>query len=300
MDWITRPDANGEGGGNWSTSAPFVPGSINEQMDARYKERFDTIHATIDELMFPFLRLAEPSKCDTHIENARTACKSLSCSPSVGEDKTPTGASEITEQLAGIAQALDKMSGETIAAFKQKFLLKLNRTIASLHGASVASSSTLKAEQEIFDKANKAVIEAVTSATAAFIASSDNTAAEIKVTLKILGFAVTAAKAFTGDGVGVGLDLADLGIDIGESAAGGEDFAMDTNGNYESVLSTFQQSLEAIKKDILDSETFIQGYLDKCSTQIDTDHESYDLTVPPRSTARTWTRVAWSSWIRIW
>lgn len=286
IETITRPNSSGEGGGEWSCS-DLAYSSNSASMTAEYQKGFENVRKTIDDLFEPFLELPIPGECDDHIESMRQACRKLSFSPTGGNGTAPSGAGEIGPNLTAMKENLDEMSGTTIAQFKTKFLTKLEPTIASLHSAIAACASTLEAEKETFTKAREAVIEVISQSRNAFIASADNTAAEIKIALKFAELAVSAAKTFTGGGgLGMATDLVSLGIDI-TAAATNPEFTTDTNGTYDSVLNGMKSALDSIEDEIRNSEKHIAGYLEKCAGQMIADKTSYDLTVPPITHADT-------------
>jgi hypothetical protein len=278
---VTRPGADGEGGGDWSSNnfiANIFTGGSN---DEEYKGAFDSIRSRIDSAIEPWLTLPDPADITPEVEECRQVTRKLS-GAAAASSGGQVGAGIIPGNISLILENSDAMAGHAIAAFKSQFLAQLGPVIGGHHGISLVVGSALAAEEGLWGAARQAVADAVAAGVAASSAlAASGSSGSPEVVLQVAGWAAKGAKIFV-PGAGAVLEVASLGIEIlGESTGKpGEDPKV-SGADAEAVLSAFESALDRINSDISTEETRLQENLSTNLANVRADQTSYDLSAPP-------------------
>jgi len=276
---VTRPDGDGEHGGEWKLSGSL--GAKPKYKDVDFVQEFSNIRARIDSALNPFVNLPDPNSLVNPIEHCRRACRDLSCQASA--EGAVSGGGDIADQIRLIHGNLISMSGMAIAQFKSTFLGKMATVVSGMHAVATFAGSTLVAEQKIFEGARDAVLETVQKSTESFEKSAQWGSESFDIVLKIASWALQGLGLFTTEGpVGVGMALADLGLTVATDLAGvSKEQTNIPGGSYDSIMSGFEQALKDINDQIkVGEETVLKNISDNLE-RIRADKSSYDLTVDP-------------------
>ena len=276
---VTRPGADGEGGGDWSSNnfiANIFTGGSN---DEEYKGAFDSIRSLIDDAIAPWLSLPDPSDIATAVENCRQVTRRLS-GAAAATAGGQSGAGIIPGNISYVIESSSGMSGSAISAFKSNFLAQLGPVIGGQHGISIIVGSTLAAEEGIWEAARQGVADIVAAGRDASQALADSgSSGDVKTVLEVAGWAVKGAKVFL-PGAGAALEVAGIGIQILSGTPAGSSEETITGADAAAVLSSFEDALTALNDSITAEETQLSTNLTDNLANIRADASSYDLSVP--------------------
>lgn len=272
---VSRPGADGEGGGDWSWIGFWDIG--NDGQDAKWRAAFDAVRSDIDDTMRRWLDLPDTaSLLQDDIEQMRQANRLLSFSPSGG-----TGGGNIPGYLTGVNENLDAMSGTTIATFKAEFLLQLEKAIGGHHGITVILGSALAASNEIWIRARKTVADIVGETQQALDAYANGGGISWEVILQVAGYAVEGAGLFATGGAEIALKGAGQGLKIlTETTTEKDKKASAPSGDYESLMKGFGKALEELSTAIKAEEDALADNLTLNTGKVRADQGSYDLKRP--------------------
>lgn len=272
---VTRPGADGEGGGDWDWNGMFDIG--NDGQDAKWMGAFDQVRSNVDATMKPWLDLPDTEADLTDdIEGMRQANRLLSFNASDG-----TGAGNIGGYLTGIHENSDSMSGPTIASFKANFLLQLEKAIGGHHGITVILGGAIAASNEIWVNARQTVADIVGETTAALTAYALDSGPDWDVVLKVAGHAVEGVAIFATGGASKALQGAAQGLKI-LTAGGGKkgDKASQPALDYHGLSAGLGTALDELSQAIKAEEQALRDNLVTNAENVRNDQSSYDLARP--------------------
>ncbi|MDQ1130367.1 hypothetical protein [Microbacterium sp. SORGH_AS_0888] len=277
---VSRPGADGEGGGDWSSDNFIANIFVGGAKDDEFREAFDSIRARIDTALSPWRSLPEPSEVEAEVEAVRQVTRRLSGAAAASEGGQ-VGSGVIPGNLALILENSDAMAGTAIAAFKSKFVAQLGPVIGGLHGLSVVLGSAVAAEKGLWEAARQNVAEIVEAGRAASQSLADSGATgQLKVALQVAGWAAKGAKIFV-PGAAQVFEVVGLGIEVVQGAATDNKTETIEGADAVGVLSAFEGALEALNGEIRAEEALLQDNLTKNLANVRADRSSYDLSVPP-------------------
>jgi hypothetical protein len=274
---VSRPGTDGEGGGDWSADF-FVELFVDR--DEEFKGYFSTIRSSIDTLTKRWLDLPDPASIGEIVESCRQITRGLA-GAAASADGTATGSGDLAVYLKLIEQNVAEMSGETIAAYKAKFLLQLGQAVGGFHAISVVSGAGIAAQEGMWEAARKDVADIVEGARKAMDAIASSGSFTWAETLKVVGFASQGLGLFASGGLSVAIGVANLGIDVVKDGAGAAEESTIGSGGYDKTLGDFKKALDALASQIETEEDLIKTNLVNNLTNIRNDKTSYDLTQPP-------------------
>ena len=274
-NYVTRPGADGQGGGDWSWSGFWDIG--NEGQDAKWRGAFDTVRSNIDATLEKWLDLPDTAALlADDIEQMRQANRLLSFSPSGG-----TGGGNIPGYLTGVNENLDAMSGTTIATFKAEFLLQLEKAIGGHHGITVILGGALAATNEIWIRARKTVADIVGETQKALDAYANGGGISWEVVLQVAGYAVEGVGLFATGGASTALKGAGQGLKIlTDTTTKKGEKASTPSLDYEGLMKGLGTALDDLSKAIKAEEDALAQNLTTNVGQVRADQGSYDLKRP--------------------
>lgn len=278
---VTRPDADGNGGGDWRMRIPLAPDP--DQEPGKYAPDFDTVRGRIDDALERWKDLPDPQVIGDEEESMRQANRALAFE-AVAANGGVTGGGEIGGNINLILENSDAMAGGMITAFKSDFLAQMSKAIAGHHALTIVLGGVLAAEGKIWEGARQTVADIVVDSTEAFNAAAEQGDLSWDVVLKVAGFAVAGAAIFATGGAATGLAVAGLGIKILDAAIPADGSGSDTEapgGDYDSAMSAFEGTLDDLDTAIETEEKILDDNLSATLQQVGSDHSSYDLTRPP-------------------
>jgi hypothetical protein len=278
---VTRPDKSGEGGGEWSTDNFIAEIFTGGAKDEEFTEAFDTIRSRIDRAIEPYLDLPDPDAIEIEIEKCRQVTRGLSGAAAASESGGTVGAGVIPGNVALIMQNSSAMSGESISAFKSKFIAQLGAAIGGHHAISIVSGSVLAAEKGIWAAARKNAVDIIENARNASRSLADSgTTADLTTALEVAGWAFKGAGMFFPGGKPA-FEVLGLGITILSGTVGKAQDAVISGDDAIAVLSSFEKALDKLDGEITAEEQLLADNLVQNLTNIRSDTTSYDLTAPP-------------------
>lgn len=273
---VTRPGADGEGGGNWESDWIGSLFGLHDR-DEEYQRAFNNVRTRIDNAVNKWKQLPDPATIANEVEDMRQASRMVALT-SVTTDGKVTGSSNIVGNLNGIQERTSAMGGGMIAAFQSKFLLQLGRCIAGHHAITLVLGGALSAQENMWREAREDVARIVDRSreSAAKIAQGDSMNWE--ETLKAVGWAVKGVGLFA---KGPAVPAVSLGIEILTEAAKGDDKAKGGGGDYESMMKGFEGALDKLAAAIKHEETLLRDNLTDNKGNVEKDRPSYDLDASP-------------------
>jgi hypothetical protein len=275
---VTRPGADGEGGGNWESNDAFGDLFGILDRDEEFQSAFGDIRERVDNAMQPWFNLPDPAEIAPLVESMRQANRTLSLSASTGGGEA-TGGGSIAGYLRGIELASDAMSGETIGAFKSRFLFQLEKVVTGHHAITVVLGSALAAQEGLWKEARQTVADTVDQAANAMTAYANGGDPNWEIVLKVAGWAGKGLKAFVTGGASGILDGADVGITILQDVAKSKKADGPSSG-FEGLMSSFEKALTQGNDAIKAEEQELQDNIETNMSNIQADQGSYDLAAP--------------------
>ena len=212
--YVTRPDENGEGGGDWETDNP-VADFFGVDRDEEFKTAFDDLRSWIDDKLKRWRDIPNGDDIATLAEYMRQAGKTLSTGVSSSGDAV-TGDGGIVGDLVVIQENSDAMAGGMITAFKTDFLLQLGAAISGQHAIALILGGHLAAQERMWTGARESVVALIEQSTQAFKAAAKEAELDWKVVLKVTGYVAAGVTLFATDGVGS--PVVDLGLKVLDDA----------------------------------------------------------------------------------
>lgn len=278
---VTRPGADGEGGGDSKTVIAMCP---DRHDPGKYANDFDAIRSRIDEAIQRWSSLPDPGEIVPLVESMRQANRVLSLGPS-STGGALTGGGAIGGNINLINENSDAMAGGMITAFKTNFLSQLGTAVSGQHAITVILGSVLAAEEKIWEGAQQTVLDLINKSTEAFnSAAAEGASVNWDVVLKVVGYALSGASIFATGGAVTALKVADVGLDILSGSIPQPDDGEKTDSpgdDYDSVMSAFETVLRDLDSRIETEEQILQDNLVTNLRQIRADLPSYDLSSPP-------------------
>ena len=276
--YVTRPDENGEGGGDWETDNP-VADFFGVDRDEEFKTAFDDLRSWIDDKLKRWRDIPNGDDIATLAEYMRQAGKTLSTGVSSSGDAV-TGDGGIVGDLVVIQENSDAMAGGMITAFKTDFLLQLGAAISGQHAIALILGGHLAAQERMWTGARESVVALIEQSTQAFKAAAKEAELDWKVVLKVTGYVAAGVTLFATDGVGS--PVVDLGLKVLDDALKEADRSTDKPApTYDSVKEAFGRDLKSLDAKITGQEEEIDDNLITNLGQIRSDSGSYDLSRPP-------------------
>ncbi len=276
--YVTRPDENGEGGGDWETDN-VVADLFGVDRDEEFKTAFDDLRSWIDEKLKRWRDIPKGDDIAPLVEAMRQAGRRLSTGAETSGGVI-TGGGEIAGNLSVILQDSDAMAGGMISAFKTDFLAQLGTAISGQHAIALVLGGHLAAQEKMWTGARESVVELIKESTDAFNAAAKEAEVDWKVVLKVSGYVVAGVTLFATDGVGS--PAVDLGLKILDEALKEADKPTEEPApTYDSVKTAFERDLKSLDAKITEEEEGIDGNIITNLGQIRSDRGSYDLSRPP-------------------
>lgn len=274
---VERPDANGEGGGEYYVKYKGKKGN-------QYIEKFAEIRAAIDGFIDPWLSLPETGPIETLLESLLKATDVLA--PDGAEGGGGVG---VHSEISEIERHLASLEGSTFSAYKSNFLGVLDSTSTNIFLLVSNAIAGLAAGKGAIEGAQQDVLSIVREATVAFESGSDTKKA-IQVIQKandlIKVFLPPQAKIVSSAGGAVFSLLEEIVDDSDQDPIG-------LGSGYKSVMEHLPQVLDQINAELEHAEREIidQGTATTRATLPKTTRpnsnapfSNFDLSVPTLST----------------
>jgi hypothetical protein len=278
---VTRPGADGEGGGDWHTDDVIAKlfGLIDR--DDEFQEAFATIRSTIDGLVGRWRDLPDPDLIAPIVESSRQVTRGLAGAAS-SAGGAATGAGALAGYLRLIEANAQSMSGDVIASYKAKFLVQLSQAIGGFHAISVVRGAAVAAQEGLWREARRAVAEALEKTRGAMDQIAQGGSAELKDVLKVAGWAAKGVGFFASGGVAVALEVTGLSIEVLDDVTSTGDKTVEgAPGSYEAAIQHLTTVLNTLDSQIRTEEQKLQDNLVANLRNIRNDPASYDLSQPP-------------------
>ncbi len=178
--YVSRPDAQGVGGGCFADNSSMVwgldPNGISPQdcqsYTSQYQAAFESVRNQIDQIFAPFDELPNPAFFDAPIEEVQDWMEALSMVENRGADATKTGSPGGISGVDGYLNTLDDcanhLAGGAITSFKTFFLHNLEAILLQYHDLVVVLLAGLGGEKNLWSKANEQIEKMISDATGAF------------------------------------------------------------------------------------------------------------------------------------
>ena len=282
---VTRPDTNGKGGGDWEASDWSFAKLFGVDRDDEFTSGMDGVRQKIDDLVNPWRNLPDPTEVGVIVESCRQMTRRLS-GAAASDGGVASGAGDLASYLKLVEQNASAMSGETIAAYKAKFLVQLGQAIGGFHAISVVRGADIAAQQALWTEARKNVANILDNARKTMDAIAEGGSLSWKETLTVVGTAAKGVGIFATGGLSVAIEVASLGIEVLSDAAGEDSAEKDVpSGGYNDAMGGLESTLKALNTQITTEEERVNENLTTNMANIRNDKTSYDLTQPPISSS---------------
>lgn len=272
---VTRPGENGEGGGDWSGDWDWL---IGGGKDEEFTGVFNDIRTRIDDAVDHWTaNLPVVSELKADGDKAHEAMMKLGITPSqTGGTVNATG--PIGGYLNLIAEGLDEMSGNTIEAFKGKFLSQLSRVIANQYAMTVPIGGALRAQENLWTEARKDIANIVQEALDAMNAVVAGSGPNWELLYTVVGVAAKGAGIFATGGLKAATEVTGLGVTVLTGPGNtNKDSQASADGTCESVLTALESSVKELSDRIGQEEKDLQKNLDDNATAFENQLSGYDI-----------------------
>lgn len=258
---------------------------VNPFLEHDFVRDFNTVRQAIEELVAPWRDLPKPSVIegvyDNDFQNISTALAIPGASVGVA---SPTGESNIYSRLNLVKDASDAMAGTSWDAFRGKFYELLPPAINANNALAHYLASTIKAEGTLFKEARSLVAELVEKASQAFNAAGKNWSTDIpfdwKIVLDIAVLVAGAAADVVSGGAAtsvVAASAVNLGLEVVKTVVDREERTAKGEANYDNVLDSFKNDMEAISSHVFKTEKEIGNNLNRNCIQAIRGSAHYDI-----------------------
>lgn len=281
---VTRPGQDGEGGGDWSGPVMInifgwdVLG-FDDQKDAEFQGYFAEVRNTIDSIVGRWADLPDPAEVDEIVERCRTVSGHLSVEPVVADANSniSVASEDLAVGMNGISSHVAGLSGNTIDAFKDKFLLKLPMAIAGSLAISAVRGGVVAAEKAIWEKAREDVMATLETAIQAFNAIAQGTTATWQDQLHVFGLAAEGVSLFMPGVLGKVLETASFGVSLVPEPKGDSRAGVGAPGKYSEGVESLSKQLDALSQQIRAEEEALRESLTGTISGVGTQKGTYDL-----------------------
>lgn len=280
VEEVTRPGADGEGGGDWKMRIPMA---FDDEEQGKYADEFQQVRDRIDAALQRWTWLPEIAPVHDLVERVRQASGTISLGAVTSGGKV-TGGGAIGGNINLIIASSDHMAGGLMTAFKSNFVAQLGNAIGGQHAITMVLGGVLAAEEEIWKGARQTVADLVDQSTKAFDAAAQGGGIDWEVVLRVAGYAVAGATIFAGPGGKAALAVAGLGVKILDAeipTSADQETVPAPGDDYDSIVTTFESGLDELAAAIRLEEVTLQDNLSANLEQIRADQSSYDLSRPP-------------------
>ncbi len=286
VEVVSFPNADGEGGGDWSSPNPVWNWWSSSEQSKSYKEAFAHVRKRIDDTVLSLTGLPDPESLESHIVSCRNILSKLAASPQV-TDGMVQGVGDISSDVSSANTNAAQMSGTTLENFKANFLSKLDKTVGGLYSATVVLGNGLAGEKSVLAETRRSVANALVSADDACKKVAESNGAALKVLISILTSALSGVSGLFTGGVStatVSASLLHVGLSVAKDLEdpdqlfGGEGQPVK---NYEGAMSAFEGAFKEIKRQFKEAEGKIKQklYDNVNSMKSDAHKEYFDLTL---------------------
>lgn len=124
-----------------------------------FQQSFAEIRATVSEILNPWRSIPDPEELSSPLTAMISMAKNLQLESTQSKGAILTANGELVTTIESIRANADRMSGETMEAFQEKFLRKLEVAIGSLRSAALARGNLADAHRVVWEKSRKKLHE---------------------------------------------------------------------------------------------------------------------------------------------
>ena len=284
---ITRPNSDGEGGGEATTITTNF--GQTQCDDGDFTSEFDSVREEIKKILEPWIGLPNPKRIEYEMNECREIVSILADKTSITGGKiVPSG--DIQTKVQSIHGELVEMGGVTVETFKSIVIENLGKIVNNLSTATVFWGSALGSEQGIFAKARESVVSTVTQGITLFNKVAISQSGKLDTILKIAKYAMEGFKLFVGNpATKLALDSTGLSLEILDGLKDGNKTSSTAN-TYEEGINALITSFNTINDTIRKSENSIKNNLVANMSNMYSQKESYDLTLKATKSSEVQTK----------
>ena len=284
---ITRPNSDGEGGGEATTITTNFGQTQCDDCD--FTSEFDSVREEIKKILEPWIGLPNPKRIEYEMNECRQIVSILADRSSITGGKiVPSG--DTQTKVQSIHGELVEMGGVTVETFKSIVIENLGKIVNNLSTATVFWGSTLGSEQGIFAKARESVVSTVTQSITLFNNVANSQSGKLDTVLKIAKYAMEGFKLFVGnpatklalDSTGLSLEILDGLKDEGKTSS--------KANTYEEGINALTTSFNIINNTIRKSENSINNNLVANMSNMHSQKDSYDLALKATKSSEVQTK----------
>jgi|GEM_PF-2447671 len=281
---VTRPDQNGDGGGEVTltggiTLLPGVPGwyhgeSLSPDIGLTnlpdFVSQFEQIRGRIDRALKGWLDLPDPKLLDDSLDICRNTIRSVIASEGSVSSGGTSGdtvqvAGSIGSSITNANENAEDLSGSTMETFKANVLGQIPRTVSSLDLLAIVLGGAMVAEQKAMETARQATADLVDATRQSFEKLVGKIAsARFEISMKFLSAVADTAGSFVSGGKAEGalgavaniLEFAYDVHDINEEYFGND-------GDFDGIMASLENGLTEINHGLKETEEAIDRNLQK-------------------------------------
>lgn len=274
---VARPSASGYGGGYTST----VSGELSE-FTSHYQGAFAEIRSQIDTLIRPWRDLPSVASLADVVDDIDEVAALLNGDFVVeAADLVPVVPNEaLTDALEIVHSHISGMGGGTIAAFKEKFLIKLQSVVDRYFGISAICKNSAEAEREIWQKTEQRLVEIVEAFDGAMTAIANSGTPSVDESLGILKFALNVASFVPGP-VGAGAKAGSSVFKLTELVTGKKFWTPQNTSTYSAQIQDLTNALSGLQEHARSAESELRTTIRTSIAGVQNNPRLFDLQVDP-------------------
>lgn len=290
---VSRPDENGNGGGNWEGSG-IGEFFVGEQKDKDFSTAFNNIRTWFNDRLSSWTTFPKPSNIlntyDRYLKQvvatlARSADKIKLPSGQSVQDASVNGTYDSSSPTAlpsyhehgsmgtnlDISYSMAQLKGDAMRTFSNVFQTKLPLVIDDLCYVTNIHASTLLSEYVFFVNAGNKVLELVKKTTTAFNKIAQSGGADFELAVDIIGWGLSFLTLPAGGNAIATGKLALTVADDVNKASKRHSKQSASPSTYEEMRDLFKTSLADIEEDLKTGEQAVAKALGNNISEVSTD-----------------------------
>lgn len=262
---VSRPGANGAGGGALTWTERYDPQSFSCVAPAGYENLqfpdFEHVRSTIHTIVDPWRRIPKGSEFETSAALYGRVTGLLGGVTPAGQAGAVGQSGTVIGSLEQASQDMNGLQGVAFAAFEQRFLVHLKAVLGNLAAVSLSVQAALTVEKELWGRASDDALQAISeTANSMGAVAAKRAAARKELVLSVLGAigaagaTIAAGSAYSAPGVVSGGIAGGVVLVTDLAGAVGRYQAAIDGASFDPIIASLQTSLEATNRTIADTE----------------------------------------------
>lgn len=278
---VSRPDANGNGGGEVTSTLPLTS-------SRNYAQIFSSIREDIDTALEPWLHLPDPEQSYSVAQDFQSIVERLLQETDAADGQILT-TSDMGTTLNDIVALQDSLHSATFTYFYSSFMQSVPNVLDGHRAIATILTQAALAEGELWSQARDNIVTIVDHATRALHAAAINSSLEDPTADVMFNF-LTITGSYLGFVPSVGTIFSVMNTTLGhlKSLEGlvKKELQIDfPTSDYPTTISAFYNGINDLADALVDAESDIRTNLDENFNVVMGNQTAFDTSLDPNSDA---------------